>query len=95
MDFERISASGFLYRLGQIVISEGCISSTVRDIFSLICFMMMSIKNIYSFILHRNRLRRIILFLTLNPVEFCDFYGICEFEDNKKVADIVRKVFQA
>ena len=34
------------------------------------------------------------IILTLNPVSECDFYGICEYEDNKKVSEFVRKVFR-
>lgn len=32
--------------------------------------------------------------LTLEPKTYCEFYGICEFEDNKRVQELVRKVFR-
>lgn len=34
------------------------------------------------------------IILTLEPSGKCEFYGICEYEDNKRVADFVRKVFR-
>ncbi len=34
------------------------------------------------------------IILTLTPHDYCEFYGICEYEDNKKVADFVRRAFR-
>ena len=34
------------------------------------------------------------IILTLNPEGPCEFYGICEYEDNKKVSEFVRKAFR-
>ena len=34
------------------------------------------------------------IILTLEPKTYCEFYGICEFEDNKKVQELVKKVFR-
>ena len=42
----------------------------------------------------REPLKKDNIILTLNPKTYCEFYGICEYEDNKKVADIVRKFFR-
>lgn len=42
----------------------------------------------------REPLKQDNIILTLTPKTYCEFYGICEFEDNKKVADFVRKAFR-
>lgn len=42
----------------------------------------------------REPLKQDNIILTLEPKGKCEFYGICEFEDNKKVAEFVRRVFR-
>ena len=34
------------------------------------------------------------IILTLTPREYCEFYGLCEYEDNRKVYEVVKKFFR-
>lgn len=42
----------------------------------------------------REPLKQDNIILTMEPKERCEFYGICEYEDNKKVYELVRKYFR-
>ena len=42
----------------------------------------------------REPLKQDNVILTLNPSNRCEFYGICEYEDNKRVYELVRKLFR-
>lgn len=34
------------------------------------------------------------IILTLTPKEYCEFYGLCEYEDNRRVYEVVKKFFR-
>lgn len=50
-------------------------------------------KYIYCHFANEPKLKDNII-LTLDPHSYCEFYGICEYEDNKRVSDFVRRAFR-